>query len=121
MSSSLSNKINYWKWSDTLHKEFNDLKKAINNMKSVAIPDYKKDFIRKTDTSNEGLGAALMQERNGKRFLIQWASKKPTATKSRYLTSGKEMLAVFWIIKKFDYELTRRKFRLITNHKALVI
>jgi len=29
------------------------------------------------------------------------------------------MYAVFWGIKKFEYELRGRKFRLVTDHKAL--
>ena len=29
------------------------------------------------------------------------------------------MLAVFWGIKKFEYELRGRRFQLVTDHKAL--
>ena len=47
------------------------------------------------------------------------ASKKLTRTEERYGITEKEMLAVFWGIKKFEYELRGRKFILETDHKAL--
>lgn len=73
----------------------------------------------KTDASNVGLGPVLLQEKNGQLLPIQWASKKLTSTEQRYTISEKEMLAVFWGIKKFDYDLRGRRFKVITDHKAL--
>lgn len=45
MASDLSNKSNYWNRTEILKREFDDLKKDINNTKSFTIPNYKKDFI----------------------------------------------------------------------------
>lgn len=74
----------------------------------------------KTDVSNTGLDAVLLQERaKDEWLLILWASKKLAPTKERSGNSEKEMLAVFWEIKKFEYEQRGRKFILITDHKAL--
>lgn len=85
------------------------------------LPNSEKTFILKTDASNTGVGAVLQQEdqRTGTLSPIQWASKKPTPTESRYGISEKEMLAIFWRIKRFEYELRGRNFRLVTDHKAL--
>lgn len=88
-------------------------------MKGTILTDYSKDLILKTDASNVGLGAVLLQERNGELLPIQWASKKLTSTEQRYTISEKETLAVFWGIKKFEYDLRGRRFKLITDHKAL--
>lgn len=54
----------------TLQEGHDDFKKAINNMKLVIMPDYKKDFILETDASNVGLGKVIMQERTGKTYPI---------------------------------------------------
>ena len=40
-------------------------------------------------------------------------------TEVNYGISEKEMYAVFWGVKKFEYELKGRKFRIETDHKAL--
>lgn len=50
---------------------------------------------------------------------IQWASKKLTPVEKRYRISERRMLAIFRRIKRFKYELRGRKFKLITDYKAL--
>lgn len=119
MTGSLKGTIKNWKWNDDLKVEFENLKKVLKNMSSIILPDYSKKFVLKTDASNVGLGAVLMQDVNGKLLPVQWASKKLTPTESRYGISEKEMLGIYWGIKKFEYELRGRRFKLITDHKAL--
>lgn len=102
-----------------MDEEFVELRKAIKDIKRIVLPNYTQKFTLKTDASNTGLGAVLMQEVNGELVPIQWASKKLTATEQRYGISEKEMLAIFWGIKKFEYDLRGRKFHIITDHKAL--
>jgi hypothetical protein len=82
-----------WEWNEELQKEFENLKEALRMMSFTILPDYKKEFILKTDASNVELGDVLMQEVNGKMLPVQWASKKLTSTESRYGISEKEMLA----------------------------
>lgn len=50
---------------------------------------------------------------------VQWASKKFTPTEVRYPIPGKERYAIFWAVKKFEYELKGRKFKIETDHKSL--
>lgn len=89
-------------------------------IEDLKIPDYNKEFILRTDASNIGLGAVLMQANKDDILKpIEWASKKLTDTEKRYGISEKEMYAVFWGIKRFEYELRGRKFILETDHKAL--
>lgn len=49
----------------------------------------------------------------------QWASKKLTPTERRYTISEKEMLTVFWKVKKFEYEFKGRRFEIMMDNKAL--
>lgn len=105
---------------DKEFKEFKELKKGLKNMKSLILPDYDRPFLLRTDACNEQLGAVLLQQTKEEQWApVQWVSKKLTPTEKRYGISEKEMLAVQWGIKKFEYELRGRKFTLETNHKAL--
>lgn len=109
-----------WSWNSKMNKEFEDLKNEIKQCKDLKIPNYNKEFVLRTDASNFGLGAVLMQRNNNNELKpIEWASKKLTDTEKRYGISEKEMYAAFWGIKKFEYELKGRKFVLETDHKAL--
>lgn len=109
-----------WKWMDNMDNEFKNIKEEIKNIKTLAILNYNKELILRTDASNIGIGAVLMQRNDaGELTPIEWASKKLTLTESRYGITEKEMYAVYWGVKRFDYELRGRKFVLETDHKAL--
>ena len=64
----------------------------------LKLPDHTKDFILRTDASNVGLGAALMQECNGKLHPVAFASKKLTYAESKYSTLEKECLDVAAVV-----------------------
>ena len=103
-----------------MEDEFIKIKETLREMKSLILPDYNRPFLLRTDACNEQLGAVLLQQtKEGKWAPVQWASKKLTPTERRYGISEKEMLAVYWGIKKFEYELRGRSFTLETDHKAL--
>lgn len=115
----LRNKSNF-KCYDAMEKEFEQIKNEIKNTKGMGILDYKKEMILRTDASNIGIGAVLLQKtEKGEYRPIVYASKKLTPTEKRYGISEKEMLAIKWGIRKFEYELRGRKFTLETDHKAL--
>ncbi|KRH93669.1 krab-a domain-containing protein [Pseudoloma neurophilia] len=104
-----------------MNNEFINLKQEISDMENLYLPDYKKPFVLRTDASNTGTGAVLYQVgKKGEERPIEWASKKLTATEARYDISEREMLAIYWALKKFEYELRGRKFKLETDHKALI-
>lgn len=111
---------NEFRWEEMNEKAFVDIKQALKNAKELLLPNYEKRFVLKTDASNSGLGAVLMQATGcGKNVPLQWASKKLTKTEERYTITEKEMLAIVWAIEKFAYELKGKRFHLITDHKAL--
>lgn len=84
-----------------MDREFEAIKKEINALNNLTLPIYKKPFIVRTDASNIGLGAVLLQEDNsGHRKPIEWTSQKLKPAETRYRISEKEMLAILWGIKK---------------------
>ena len=64
---------------------------------------WKKTLI--TDASNVGLGAMLVQEKQGIRKVICFASRSLTDVERRYSTIEKEALAAVWACEKFHMYL----------------
>lgn len=108
-------------WNDRMETEFTKTKMEIKTMENLNLPDFENLFVLRTDASNTGLGAVLYQKDSfGISKPIEWASKKLTPTESKYGRTEKEMLAVYWAMRKFEYELRRRRFVLEPDHKALL-
>ena len=102
-------------------------KKAYENLKSVItsdpvlkLPDLTKDFTLRTDASDRGLGAVLMQQYEDKLYPVAYASKKLNEAERRYSTMEKEGLAIVWAVRKFRMYLDGRAFMLETDHAPLV-
>ena len=74
-----------------------------------------------TDASKKGIGAVLSQkDENGKEHPIAYFSKALTACERNYDTTNMEALAVIRAVKHFRPYLHRQKFKLITDHRALL-
>ena len=63
-------------WGDSQQKAFESLKCHLMNQPILRLPDMTKDFILRTDASDQGVGAVLMQECCNQLFPISFASKK---------------------------------------------
>ena len=48
--------------------EFKNLKRVLKEMKQLVLPNYTKRFLLRTDASNVGIEAVLMQEKE----INQW-------------------------------------------------
>ena len=64
---------------------------------------HSKPFIVRTDASNFGLGAALMQQHDEKLYPVAYASKKLAPAESRHSTLKTECLGIVWVVTKFRY------------------
>ena len=53
------------RWEDAQEKAFVTLRESLVRRSTLRLPDHNKTFILRTDASNCGLGAALMQEHEG--------------------------------------------------------
>ncbi len=109
---------------DRKHQEI--LEKLINCLIQPPIlgfPDFSQPFILHTDASNQGLGAVLYQQQNGKLRVIAYGSRTLTAAEKNYhLHSGKlEFLALKWAItEKFrDYLYYAPTFTVFSDNNPL--
>jgi len=81
-------------WGDAQEKAYQTIKILLTSDPILRLPDPEKTFILRTDASDYGIGAVLMQEHEGKLFPICYASKKLSNAELNYSTIEKECLAV---------------------------
>ena len=107
------------RWEDAQGKAFVTLRQSLVRGPILRLPDHNKTFILRTDASNCRLGAALLQEHEGRFFPIAYGSKKLTSAERKYSTFEKKHLAIVWGVSKFRLYLAGKPFVLQTDHQPL--
>lgn len=107
------------RWSEECNEAFEDLKEAICTEPVLHSPDFNQPFILQTDASQSGLGAVLIQEKEGERRPVVFLSRRLLDRETRYSTVEKECLAVKWAVDSLRYYLLGRHFILETDHRTL--
>ena len=79
----------------------------------LVTPDFLRNLLVQTDTSDTGVGAVLSQEQGGEENPIMYVSRKLLPREKKYLIVEKECLAV-------KYYLPWRKLTLITDYAPFV-
>ncbi len=72
------------KWTAEMDQEFRNIKDEIKNIKPLAIPNYEEMFLLRTDASNNGVGAVLMQKKKENGYQSNGHQKKFTPTESMW-------------------------------------
>ncbi|GFO29996.1 hypothetical protein PoB_005650100 [Plakobranchus ocellatus] len=106
-------------WGDSQERAYNLLKVAVTSKPVLQLPDINKKFVLRTDASDRGLGAALMQDNEGTLFPVDYASKELTDRERKYSVTEREALVIVWGVKKFSLYLYRTVFTLQKDHGAL--
>ena len=107
------------RWGENEESAFNTLKQKLEREPILHLPDLATPFILRTDASDLGLGAILLQEKDGKKFPIAYASRKLLPREQRYSIMERECLAVVWGTQKFEPYLYGKHFQLETDHQPL--
>ena len=109
------------KWSTSCENSFNQLKKLLCTTPVLNSPDFHREFVLQTDASDRGIGAILSQyDEQGQEHPIAYFSKKLLPREERYSTIEKECLALKLGIQAFRVYLLGRRFKIQTDHRALV-
>ena len=111
---------NQVKWGEPQEKAYNNLKALLTSKPILRLPDISKPFVLRTDASDIGLGAVLLQEHEDQLFPVCFASRKLLDRETRYSVMEKECLAIVWAIRKFMMYLYGVEFTLQTDHQPLV-
>ena len=106
-------------WSEQCERAFIVLKRKLCAQPVCTLPDFSRTFVLRTDASDSGLGAILIQDQGMGDQTIACASRKLNAAEKNYSTIEKELLAVVWGIQKFGSYLYGREFVLQSDHLPL--
>ncbi len=109
-----------WKWGSREQEAFDILKDKVGNASMMAFFDKNAQTEIWTDASQVGLGAILVQEQNGVKRAVCFASRSLSDVERRYSQTEKEALAVVWGCERFHlYLYGLEEFTLVTDCKAL--
>ena len=109
-------------WQDHHERAFQTLKNRLTSSPILRLPVFQEDkpFVLRTDASDIGLGALLLQDFEGEgRLPIADASKKLLPRERNYSVIERECLGIIWGVEKFRTYLYGVEFLLETDHKPL--
>ena len=89
-------------WTPELDRSFEELKSALTKEPILKLPDLNRKFILQTDASDKAIGAILMQDHEGEKYPVAYASKKLLPRERNYSVIERECLAIVWGIEKFS-------------------
>ena len=113
------NAPNKVQWGEAEERAFQTLKQLLCTQPILQLADFSKKFVLRTDASQDGIGAVLLQEFDGALFPVAYHSRKLRAAERNYSTVERELLAVVEGIKKYQFYLYGDKFTLETDHMPL--
>ena len=103
-------------WTKVHEQSFLALKTALTSAPVLAMPNFSKPFVIKTDASGTGVGAVLMQQGHPLAFLSKSLSPRLQGL-SMY---EKEYLAILMAVEQWRSYLQLAEFHILTDHKSLV-
>ncbi len=109
-----------FEWGDEQQKSWLDLRDALTQRPVLAVPDGNLPFVLSTDWSANGLSAILSQiGEDGLERVVAYASRSCSKSERSYASYKGEMLAAVWGVDHYQYWLTGRRFKLVTDHQPL--
>ena len=107
-------------WGEYQERSYHTLKHAIVSKPVLRLPNVDEEFILRTNASDFGLGATLLQLRDGQTFPVAYVSRKSLDGERRYFVMDREVLRIVFGIKRFDIYLYNKLFTLQTDHCPLL-
>ena len=95
------------------------MKQTLVSSPILQLPNLNKPFIVRTDASELGIGAILLQDYDGNKFPVAYASRKLLPRECKYSTIEKECLALVWGVQKFQQYIYGKSFNVETDHQPL--
>ena len=107
-------------WTSVTREKFESLKHALTTEPILRLPDINSPFALRTDASDYGLGAVLLQYSDDLPFPVAYASRKLLDREKNYSVVERECLAILFGITRFQYYLLGKEFLLEVDHKPLI-
>ncbi len=107
------------KWNNEYQQSFETLKQKLISSPIMNTPNFQHPFILELDACAYGLGAVLVQEYEGKKFVIAYASRTLSSTEQNYSATEREALAIVWATKHFRPYIEGMEIIIRTDCQAL--
>jgi hypothetical protein len=107
---------NEFHWTERHTKAFDKLKAILVSNNVLAYYSPSKELLCQCDSSQSGLGAALLQD--GK--VIEYASRALSQAETQYAQIEKELLSIVFALNRFDTYCYGRRVIVETDHKPLL-
>ena len=114
----LTNKGALFKWTESCHLAFNQLKHKLTEAPVLVYPHFgpsAEQFVLQTDASATGIGAIL--EQGG--HVVVYSSRTLSSSERNYSVIQRECLAIIFALTQFQHHLLGCKFSLLTDHASL--
>ena len=109
-----------FQWEEEQEKSYLHVKHLIDNCDILAMPNWNKDFILYTDSSDKAYGAVLLQEDDeGMMRPIEFMSRTWDEGEEKWAITAKELAALVLSVEKFDKYLKHRPFIIHTDAKNI--
>jgi hypothetical protein len=108
-----------WIWGKQQQKAFDKLKHDMCNKVMLQGLDYSKPIIIKCDASEVGLGAALVQEIDGKQRPVTFISKSLKRYERNAHIYEKEIYAIIWAVEQLNQYVEGHPFIIHTDNRAV--
>lgn len=108
-------------WTKEHQEVLNQLIEALTKPPILGYPDFDQPFALHCDASQDGLGAVLYQQQQGKMRVIAYGSRSLSQSEKRYHSGKLEFLALKWAIcERFrDYLYHAQSFVVYTDNNPL--
>ena len=110
---------NIVEWGEKQERSFTQIKQLLSKEPILKLPDLDRPFIVQSDASSQALGACLIQEYDGVKHPVMYASKKLLLREQNYSVGEREALAIIWAVNKFHRYLYGTHFVLESDHWPL--
>ena len=112
-------------WKHDYEAEYDTFIKGLQDACELYYPYYSLDWILRTDASEIGVGAVLLQQKtleDGNLQLqpIAFVSKKFSEQAQRWATIEQEAFGFYYAVKQLSYYLVGKVFVIETDHNNLV-
>lgn len=117
----LLRKSSRFAWAKEQKLAFAKIKDVLANPKNLGYYSPLDKTIVIADASPTGLGAVLIQEKDGEKRVICYISKGLSEAEQAYAQNEKEALALVWSVERLEMYLRGLRFLLLTDHQPLKV
>jgi dUTPase len=120
--SQLTKKGVKFKWEEPQRQAFEAIKSQLSNKPLLRHPDFSQEFHVFCDASSMGIGAALAQKNTetGDFMPVAFYGRATSDTERLWSATDLEFLALVSSVRNWETYLRPRKFKVATDHQALL-